>query len=431
MKAVLNANIFDFDRYRENCYILFDDEIRAVGGMEDYRKPEGGAEELDIRGGLVMPSLIIGHSHLYGAFLRAFRPKLYRPLTFRELLEQLFWPLDGALDVEASYHSAKAMALDHIRAGVTAVFDHHASGRAIRGTLEALKRGWVDESGLRGVFCFETSDRFPVEECIEENVSFAAGHRDAFCRGMFGMHASMTLSEETLRKVERRIGGIPLHVHVAESLEDQEECVTLYGKRIVERLIDHGVAGPHSIFAHCVNINPKEAFLMAEHGISAALNPTSNLNCGHGVPDYRDLRRFGVRTFIGNDSLGANIAGDCRNFVYAEHTRCKSPWSVNTQDLLRCIRAVYEEASWMLGIRLGRISPGYAADLLTLDYTPCTPMDQDSAWDHVFDGVFQQFRPRNVWCAGEQKLKDYEVLLDEESICANSRACAARVWASI
>lgn len=431
MRVLLNASIYDYVNYRENCYILYDGRIREVGHMEDYRKPPGCTEEQDMKGALVMPSLIIGHAHLYGAYLRAFQPRIYRPLTFRELLEQLFWSLDGMLDTEAAYHSAKAMALDHIRSGVTTIFDHHASGRAIRGTLEALKRGWVDESGLRGVFCFETSDRFDVDECIEENVSFALSHNEETCRGMFGMHASMTLSEGTLRKVARKIDHIPLHVHVAESLEDQEECIALYGKRIAERFIDHGLVRPHSIFAHCVHIDQKEAYLMAENGITAALNPMSNLNCGHGMADYRCLRRFGVTSTIGNDSLGTNIAGDYRAFVYTQHTRAKNVWSVNTGDLLQCIRNVYAEASHILGIPLGRIAPGYAADLLAVEYTPYTPMDGRSAWDHVFDGLFQQFRPRHVWCAGIQKLRDYQVLLDEEKICAESRACAQRIWNSI
>lgn len=431
MKAILHATIYDYVSFRPDSYVLYDEYIREVGSMKSYRRREDCTEELNLHGALLMPSLVIGHAHLYGAYLRAFCPPVYHPLTFRELLEQLFWPLDGALDREASYHSAKAMALDHIRSGVTTIFDHHASGQEIRGTLEALKRGWVDESGLRGIFCFETSDRFNVDECIEENVSFASAHHSTTCAGMFGMHASMTLSEDTLRKVEAKIGDIPIHVHVAESLEDQQECIALYGKRIAERFIDHGIVAPHSIFAHCVNIDQREAFLMGEHGVTAALNSTNNINCGHGVADYRALRRFGVCTTIGNDSLGTNIAGDFRNFVYGQHTKAKNVFAVTTADLLRCIRSSYQEASHMLGIPLGEIKESYAADLLSVDYSPYTPMDAGNVWDHVFDALYQQFRPRNVWCAGVQKLKDYTVLLDEEKICAESRACAQRVWARI
>ncbi|MEL7610751.1 MAG: amidohydrolase family protein [Bacillota bacterium] len=432
MKAIVHANIYDYVGYKQDQYVLYDGGILAVGDMADYRRPRECTEELDVKGALLMPSLVIGHAHLYGAYLRAFRPKTFQPLTFRELLQQLFWELDGALDLDGCYHSARAMALDHIRSGVTTIFDHHASGAAIRGTLEQLRRGWVEESGLRGAFCFETSDRFDVDACIEENVSFHKAHKaDGWSCGMFGMHASMTLSERTLRKVRERIEDIPLHVHVAESLEDQEECIALYGKRIVERFLDHGIVSPGSIFAHCVNINEREAFLMAENGVTAALNTVSNINCGHGVADYRALRRFGVSTMIGNDSLGANIAADYRIFVFAQHLRSKNVWHVNTEDLLCCIRNGYAQASRALGVPLGRIEPGYAADMLTVEYNPYTPMEESSVFDHVFDALFQQFRPRNVWCAGIQKLKDYSVTLDEERICFESRGCAQRIWQSI
>ncbi len=433
MKAVINANLYDFDTFRPGCFLLYDGQIVQTGPMAEYRKPTGCTEELDACGALVMPSLVITHAHLYGAYLRAFNPGVFHPLTFRELLQQLFWKLDGGLGLESSYYSAKAMAFDHIRCGVTTIFDHHASGRAIRGTLEQLKRAWVDESGLRGAFCFETSDRFPVADCIAENVEFANAHSrgDKWARGMFGLHASMTLSEDTLRKVSGAIGGVPLHSHVAESLEDQQECIALYNKRIVERFLGHGLITPDSIFAHCVNINEREAALAAENSAHVALNISSNLNAGHGCVDYRMLRRFGVKAIFGNDSLGTNIAAEIRNFVFAEHTVCNNVFTVGGADALACIRNGYEHANALLGTKLGRLEAGYEADMLLADYIPYTPMNAENAWDHVFDGVFHQFRPRHVWCAGVQKLRDYRVLLDEEKTCAESRAVAEKLWASI
>lgn len=431
MKVIINANVFNFDTYRRNRYVLFDDTIRAEGPMSEFVRPADCTEVLDAGGALLMPSMVIGHAHIYGAYLRAFSPSVYHPLTFRELLEQVYWKLDGGLDIESSYYSAKAMALDHIRSGVTTIFDHHASGRAIIGTLEALRQGWVEESGLRGIFCFETSDRFPIDRCIEENVTFARRHHEPDCAGMFGMHASMTLSKKTLDRVAANLGDIPVHVHVAESLEDQMECINCYGKRIVERFADHGLITGNTIFAHCVNIDMREAFVMAEHGVTAAINTTSNFNAGHGFVDYRLLRRFGVNTMIGNDSLGSNIATDIRNFVFSQHLVDKNVFAVTSADALRCVDNGYEHASKLLGVKLGRIREGYAADMMTVDYIPYTPMNEQNAWEHVFDAIFSQFRPRNVWCAGVQKLKNYDVTLDEKAICAKSREVCERLWKSL
>lgn len=433
MKSIIHANIYDYESYRPDTYVLYDDTIRKIGPMSEYLKPAECTEELDAEGAFLMPSFVIGHAHIYGAFLRAWTPPLFRPLCFREHLQQVHWLLDGGLDRESSYHSAKATALDHIRSGVTTIFDHQASGGEITGTLDALKQGWVDESGLRAMFCFEVSDRFPVDICIRENVDFyekSKGKSNMYA-GMFGMHASLTLSEKTLDKVAETIGDIPLHVHVAEGAEDEIECESLYGKRVVERYRDHKLITPNSVFAHCVNINLREAAIMAEYGVTAAINTTSNINGGHGVADYRDLRRMGVRTMIGNDSLGTNIVTDIRNFVFAQHTKAKNAFSVNETDALLCLNINFDHASRLLGVKLGRIREGYAADMLTVDYNPITPMDGSNVWAHVFDGIFQQFRPRNVWCAGVRKLKNYAVTLDEERICDDARRVCAKLWESL
>lgn len=427
MKAIIHVNLYDFYTYRPDSYILFDTVIRSTGPMREYR-PEEGWEVTDARGAFLLPGLIIGHAHLYGAFMRGIPLPPLTSTSFREQLEQLYWRVDGALDEESSYESARALAMDHIRCGVTTVFDHHASGTRIRGTLEALKRGWVDEIGLRGVFCFETSDRFDVEECIRENADFAGKVHGGMCQAMFGMHASLSLSEHTLSRVAESIGRLPLHVHVGESLEDEEECAARYGMRIVERFAAHGLITPGSIFAHCVNIDDREAALMAEYGCTAAINVTSNLNTGNGIPDYRLFKRYGIPVIIGNDSLGTNIAADIRNTMFGIHLRTKNPWWFGYGELLTCVRNSYEKASGLLGVRLGRFEKDYEADFALVEYIPPVPLDENNIWGHVVDGMFNNYRPKDLWCAGRAKMRDYRVTFDEEAILRGTRRSAAQAW---
>lgn len=427
MKAIIHVNLYDFHTYRPDSYILFDKTILRTGPMEEYREEEGW-EVVDARGAFLLPGLIIGHAHLYGAFMRGIPIPPLTSTSFREQLEQLYWRVDGALDGESSYQSARALAMDHIRCGVTTIFDHHASGTRIRGTLNALKRGWVDETGLRGVFCFETSDRFNVEECIRENVEFAQSVHGDMCQAMFGMHASLSLSERTLSQVAEAIGRIPLHVHVGESLEDEEECVARYGKRIVERFAGHGLITPDSIFAHCVNIDDREAALMAEYGCTAAINVTSNLNTGNGIPDYRLFKRYGIPVIIGNDSLGTNIASDIRNTMFGIHLRTKNPWWFGYSSLLDCVRNSYDMASKLLEVRLGRLDEGYEADFALVEYIPPVPLDEGNVWGHVVDGIFNNYHPRDLWCAGLAKMRDYRVTFDESAILGETRISAEHAW---
>ncbi len=428
MKTIINARLYDFYTYIPNGYLRFEDKICDVGAMADYRPGEQDGEVIDAKGGFLLPGLIIGHAHLYGAFMRGVCLPQIHSTNFREQLEQLYWKVDGALDIESSYHSAKSLAMDHIRCGVTTIFDHHASGTEILGTLDALKKAWVDECGLRGAFCFETSDRFDVDACIRENADFAAKGSSEMHTAFFGIHASLTVSERTLAQIREAIGNTPLHAHVGESLEDEEECMARYGKRIVHRLVEHDIVKPNSIFAHCVNIDAAEADLVRRCGATAALNVTSNLNTGNGIPDYRQFKRYEVPAMLGNDSLGSNIAIDIRNTMFAMHLRTQNPWWFSYGMLLDCVRESYRFASDAFKTPIGRFETGNVADFALSGYEAPTPIDENNVWGHVVDGLFQQYRPHSVWCAGEEKMQAYEVCFDEKSITANSRKSAQRAF---
>lgn len=430
MKALINANLYDFHAYQPNSFILFDKTIEQVGSMQDYR-PDSTHETIDANGAFLLPGLVIGHAHLYGAFMRGCNLPPLNSINFREQLEQLYWKVDGGLDMEGAYHSATTLAMDHIRCGVTTIFDHHASGVDITGTLDTLKKAWVDEIGLRALFCFETSDRFDVDKCIRENVDFYNKGKSEMHAAMFGMHASLSLSDRTLDKVAEAIGDMPLHVHVGESLEDEVESENRYGKRIVERFIDKKLVNPNSLFAHCVNINDREAALMNEYGVTAALNITSNLNTGNGIPDYRLLRRNRIPCVLGNDSLGSNFAADIRNTMFGMHLRTQNPWWFNYGMLLDCVKNGYDFASRMLGVKLGKFEAGYQADFALADYIAPTELTEANIWGHVLDGIFNSYRPRGVWCAGIEKMRDYQVLFNEQAICADARKAATALWARI
>jgi cytosine/adenosine deaminase-related metal-dependent hydrolase len=196
LKAIINACIYDFHNYKQNCYILFDKEIIEVGHMQDFK---GGDEIYDARGCIIMPGLTNCHTHIYSTFSRGMSIP-FNPKNFKEILEQLWWKLDSKLDKNDIYLSGLVYGIDCIKSGVTSIIDHHASGLSIRGSLQELKRSICDELGLRGIFCFETSDRFDVDECIEENIEFSR-QRTESSAGVFGMHASMSLSDGTLEKI--------------------------------------------------------------------------------------------------------------------------------------------------------------------------------------------------------------------------------------
>ena len=95
--------------------------------------------------------------------------------------------------------------IDSIKNGVTTVFDHHASFGAITGSLFEIEKA-AKETGIRSCLCYEISDRDGKDksrEAIQENVDFikhALADDSDMIAGMMGMHASFTISDETMER---------------------------------------------------------------------------------------------------------------------------------------------------------------------------------------------------------------------------------------
>ena len=374
-----------------------------------------------------MPGLVIGHSHLYSSFLAGVNYSI-KPNSFKELLEQLFWKLDGALDLEATYHSGKTQAIKHIKNGVTTFVDHHASGENIIGSLNQLKKSICDESGMRGIFAFETSDRFNIAECIHENISFIENNQSEHCAGMFGMHASLSLSDETLKSVSKKLGNHPIHIHIAESLEEQQESIKLYGKRVVERFDEYELLNENSILAHCLHIDEKEAEIIAKRRCLVATNPTSNLNTSNGILNHKILDKYNIKTIIGNDSLGSNITREFQNLFYAMHFKDGNINDFTYEDLRNYINNLYDFVGEKLNISIGKIKPGYVADFISLPYDVQVPISNKNIMSFMVESVFNSFHPQYVWCSGDLKLDNYKTIWDEEKIFFEAKNCAEKIW---
>ena len=80
------------------------------------------------------------------------------PANFLEILENVWWRLDTALDLEMIEWSAKLGALDALEAGTTAIIDHHESPLAIEGSLSVIADS-VNEVGVRINTTYGITDR--------------------------------------------------------------------------------------------------------------------------------------------------------------------------------------------------------------------------------------------------------------------------------
>jgi cytosine/adenosine deaminase-related metal-dependent hydrolase len=174
------------------------DTIVAVGPTADLR--ERADESIDAGGRVIMPGLICAHHHLYSTFACGLGAA---PSTnFVQVLENLWWKLDRALDLDDVYYSAVFPLARCIRSGTTTLLDHHASPSAIGGSLGRIGDA-VLESGLRASLCYEVTDRNGVDGAragLAENRAWLELCDDGHSRlhGLVGIHAAMTVGHETM-----------------------------------------------------------------------------------------------------------------------------------------------------------------------------------------------------------------------------------------
>lgn len=412
--------------------------IEEVGPEKDLIQVANGDEILDAGGQYVMPGNICAHTHFYGVFARGMAIPGSAPKDFPEILQKLWWPLDKALGEEDVRASAEVMLADAIKHGTTTLIDHHASPNAIDGSLDVIADA-VYKSGLRAVLCYEVTDRDGGEKAqagIRENVRFlernlaerAAGGRVA---GTFGLHASLTLSDETLeacRQAAPEGGGF--HIHVAEHEADEYDSLNKSGLRVVDRLMKYGILGPKSIVAHAVHIDIKEAELLAETETWVTHQPRSNMNNGVGVAPVEDLLRAGIKVGIGTDGFSHTMWEEWKTAYLLHKVWHRDPRRFSGIDAVEL--GVYNNAAlannFFPEAPLGQIVEGAFADLIFVDYHPHTPLNEGNLpWQIIFG--FNESMVTTTIVDGEVLMRNRELLtMDEEEITSKARNQAPGVW---
>jgi len=395
-----------------------------------------GVPRIDGGGRLAIPGLTCAHTHLYSVLARGMSLSRFRPSSFTEILEQLWWRLDKALDDKSVRMSALVGAMEAARCGVTTLIDHHASPNAIDRSLDLLRDAVCGDVGLRASLCYELSDRDGEgarDRGIEENLRFLEeAEGGGMCAPLFGLHASFTLSDRSLQAVSERIPeGAGVHIHVAEGPEDEERCVAEHGCRVIDRLDRFGLLRPASILVHCLHCDEGEKDRIAERGSMVVHNPRSNMNNGVGVFDLAGFVDREVLVGLGTDGLGANLFGELFTAALLQKTTAGDPLAAPfpvLNDLLFRNNPLIGER--LLGLRTGTIEPGAPADIAILDYNPPTPLGGENVLGHLLFGTaVHSLRVTDLFVAGRPVLREGRFEgLDEEKIYSDARAVARRLW---
>ena len=321
----------------------------------------------------------------------------------------MWWKMDAQIDNNITYYSGIAAGSEFLLNGVTTVIDHHASGTEILGSLTSLKKALVNTLGMRAILCFESSDRYPIEECIKENVGFAKKNHTDHASGLFGMHASMSLSNNSYKLISKKLKELPIHIHVAESDMDEADSYSKYSINIISRLDHYGLINKDSLIVHGVHIEEEELKTVKTRGAYMVVNTTSNLNNAVGIPDIKLYDKYEIPVMIGNDGLSSSMATEYLNAYYLTHLKNSSPTALGLGKIIEFINNAYDYVSRRLNIKLGKIEKDYVSDFMLVNYSPFTEMNKDNAFGHLFFGLYPNFRPNDVYLNGNRVVRNGEL----------------------
>ncbi len=418
-------NPYGDPEYLENAYILIEDgtisSISDVLTADDF-----SGETIDMGGKTVLPGMINAHTHLYSTLALGMPPPKNTPTNFVEILKEIWWKLDLGLDRESTKASFETGLLDALRNGVTTVIDHHASPNFVNGSLELLANT-ADKLGINICLCFESSDRNGLDnfqEELQENLNAIAKYTDhPHIEALLGLHASFTLSDESLQKVSDALKEFPetgIHIHVAEDLADEKDAQRKGYASVIQRLDHFGLLTNRALIIHGVFITREDRHTLLKSGCRLIHNPTSNAGNQVGILETEIIES--LHAGLGTDGKQNNMLSEVR-----EGALIRSAASDHQVDYLKLLFDHNPEiVNRFFKPTLGHLSPGNQADLVFYDYLPRTEINRDNFIKHLLYGLG---KPCDVMTRGEFRLKDNVILnIDEKEVLRQAQVQSRRVW---
>jgi guanine deaminase len=434
--------------------LLLDDCIEAIA-------PPGGVtsesvRRIDASNRLIIPGLINAHTHGHGGLAKGSGDRW----SLETLLNAGPW-LNGSRNDDDRYLSTLLAAVEMLRKGCTACYDLAAMlpVPSVDG-LNSIARAYSD-AGMRAVIAPMVADRsfyqaipglldaFPADQrALAERMLTAPG--ETTLAAMRSAAASWSHPGDRIRlgiaptiplhcSEEFMCGcrdlaveyGLPLQTHLAESAVQRAAALQRYGMTLTRHLDRLGVLGPRFSAAHAIWIDTDEMDLIALRGGAIAHNPGSNLRLGNGIADMRPAIARGISVGVGTDG---SSSADNQNmfeamrlaaFVSRVFDRPPEDWI----GAVEALRLATEGSAAVLGMAdlIGRIAPGYKADLVFLDLDHVNLVPLNNAAQQLVNGE-DGTAVRDVMIGGEYVLRDFALVgIDWPRIVARARSAAERL----
>lgn len=363
---------------KDRLYIGIDEQKIVYVGET---KPDAfsDAYTIDGTGRLAFPGLVNAHTHSAMTLMRHYADDC----SLFDWLEGSIFPVEAKMRPQDIYWGSKLAACEMIRTGTTCFADMYF--------MSEQTARVVEESGMRANLnlCIASQETEVSNLAALQNAEHFFhefhGQADGRITVSIAPHAIYTCSEEVLRacgEMAKKL-GCRIHIHVAETKKEFEDCQKAHGCSPVSYLHQLGVFDVPALAAHSVFLTDEDRKIYREQGVALVHNPTSNLKLASGIADIRSALAEGICVLLGTDGAASNnnlnVWEEAHLAALLNKGLFRDPCAVTATDVLRMMG---EQGFCALGYsQVGKIEVGYEADLilLNLDTEHATPIHHKEA----------------------------------------------------
>ena len=421
MKAYTNVNLVTCDSafhvYQKGLLVVEDERIAYCGPYDESWLGKC-SETVDYEGAWIMPGLVNCHTHSAMTLLRGIRDDS----NLHEWLEDYIWPAESQFMEDLTTQAVQLALAEMLLSGTTTFNDmYNPQGVDVDRIYQTVR-----QSGMRCYFSptLFSSAAETAEETLDRTrtiIEKILSYNDEDFQVMVAPHSPYACDEALLKgslELAREL-DLKLHIHVAETQEENKIILGRYGKRPLAFLKGLGYLERSGIFAHGVELNPSEIVDLAASPVSVAHNPISNLKLASGIAPVTDLLAAGVTVGLATDSVASNNNLDMfeegRTAALLQKMRAGDATQFTIEQALKALTI---EGAKALGLdnKIGSLETGKQADFIVIQPKGRLHLyPLENMLSHLVYAV-KGSDVQDVYIAGQQVVRDGQVLtVDLES----------------
>lgn len=342
------------DKIRKANIYIENDKISYIGNRDDFKIDT----IIDGENFLTIPGFVNAHTHVAMTLFRNYGPET----DLMTWLNDYIWPLEDKLKAEDVYYGSKLALLEMIKAGTTSFADMYFFCEE---TAKACKEMNIRAQISRGLTIPDKNF-----SKVKENINLANTYKndDLIDIGL-GPHAVYTADLDYLKKISdyAQEYKLPIHIHLSETEEENEDCYKKYNMSPTELFDKAGIFKNKTIAAHGVYLSDDDLDIIKNNNVSIVHNPSSNLKLSSGFLDLARLIDKGINVCLGTDSASSNNKLSILREMEVSMLISKL-YSSRPISYIEMLQMATVNGAKALGFdKVGMIKESYKADLIMID----------------------------------------------------------------